>query len=161
MVMRTAEPAGGQVQIDGGGLFRRKLAIQIFPQPIDDFGTFHSRVPSPRVAALFGRRYALMNSALPSEVPPGMTTRSRTITLLVLVGFVAFLLWSTLSSQRVECSVAVAFQGRAGSGTASAASEEDAAREAQTAACGPITASMNDRVACAKVPPASRQCRTL
>src|SRR4051794_22247305 len=67
MVMRTAEPAGGQVQIDGGGLFRRKLAIQIFPQPIDDFGTFHSRVPSPRVAALFGRRYALMNSALPSE----------------------------------------------------------------------------------------------
>lgn len=90
-----------------------------------------------------------------------MTARARTVTLLILVGFVAFLLWSTLSSQRAECSVAVEFQGRHGSGTASAASEEDALREAQTAACGPVTASMNDRVACAKLMPASRHCRTL
>lgn len=90
-----------------------------------------------------------------------MTTRARNITLCVLVGFVAFLLWSTLSSQRVECSVAVEFGGRAGSGIASGASEEDAAREAQTAACGPITGSMNDRIACARVRPVSRGCRPL
>jgi hypothetical protein len=90
-----------------------------------------------------------------------MTARARNITLLILAGFVAFLLWSTLSSQRAECSVAVEFQGRQGSGTASGASEEDALREAQTAACGPITGSMNDRIACGKVPPASRHCRAL
>jgi hypothetical protein len=90
-----------------------------------------------------------------------MTARTRNIVLLVLVGFVAFLLWSTLSSQRVECSVAVEFQGRPGSGIASAASEEDAVREAQTAACGPIAGSMNDRIACGKVRPVSRQCRSL
>jgi hypothetical protein len=90
-----------------------------------------------------------------------MTARSRTVTLLILGGFVAFLLWTTLSSQRVECSVAVEFLGRSGSGTASGASEEDAVREAQTAACGPITSSMNDRVACARTQPVSRRCRTL
>jgi hypothetical protein len=90
-----------------------------------------------------------------------MTARTRNIVLLVLVGFVAFLLWSTLASQRVECSIAVEFQGRPGSGIASAASEEDAVREAQTAACGPIAGSMNDRIACGKVRPVSRRCRSL
>ncbi len=90
-----------------------------------------------------------------------MNPRSRTIALLVVLGFVAFLLWSTLSSQRVECAVAVEFQGQPGSATASGASEEDAAREAQTAACGPITGSMNDRIACSRTRPVSRTCRTL
>ena len=90
-----------------------------------------------------------------------MTARARTITLLILAGFVAFLLWSTLSSQRAECSVGVEFQGRPGSGSASGASEADALREAQTAACGPITSSMNDRIACGKVMPVTRHCRTL
>jgi hypothetical protein len=90
-----------------------------------------------------------------------MSPRARTVTLLVLVGFVAFLLWSTLSSQRIECAVAVEFQGRSGSATASGASEEDAVREAQTAACGPITGSMNDRIACSRLRPVSRTCRTL
>jgi hypothetical protein len=90
-----------------------------------------------------------------------MTARARYIALLILAGFVAFLLWSTLSSQRVECSVAVEYQGQPGSGTASGASEEDAVREAQTAACGPIAGSMNDRIACGKVRPVSRRCRSL
>jgi len=90
-----------------------------------------------------------------------MTARARTVSLLVIVGFVAFLLWSTLASQHVECSVGVEFQGRQGTATASGASEADAIQEAQTAACGPLTASMNDRVACARVQPVSRRCKTL
>jgi hypothetical protein len=90
-----------------------------------------------------------------------MTSRARTVTVLLLLGFVAFLLWSTLSAQRAECSVAVQFQGRSGTGSASAGSEEDAVREAQTAACGPITGSMNERIACAKERPVSRRCRSL
>lgn len=90
-----------------------------------------------------------------------MSPRARNLTLLVVVAFVAFLLWSTLSAQRAECSVAVEFQGQSGTGTASAGSEEDAVREAQTAACGPITGSMNDRIACGKVPPVTRRCRAL
>jgi hypothetical protein len=90
-----------------------------------------------------------------------MSARARTVTLLVIMGFVAFLLWSTLASQHVECSVAVQYQGKQGTATASGASEDEAAREAQTAACGPLTSSMNDRVACGRIPPVSRHCKTI
>ena len=90
-----------------------------------------------------------------------MTARGRFLTLLVLLAFAGFLLWSTLSSQRVECSVTVEFGGRLNSGTASAASEQDATREAQTAACGPLTNGMDERIACGRIPPTTRRCRSL
>jgi hypothetical protein len=90
-----------------------------------------------------------------------MNPRARAATFLVVLGFVAFLLWSTLSSQRVECAISVEYLGRPGAATASGASEADAAREAQTAACGPITGSMNERLACSRTRPVSRTCRTL
>jgi hypothetical protein len=89
-----------------------------------------------------------------------MTSRQG-LMLFVVLGFVAFLLWSTLSAQRVECMVTVEFDGRTGSGTASASSEQDAVREAQTAACGPITGSMDQRIACDRTPPATRRCHPL
>ncbi|HKP48735.1 MAG TPA: hypothetical protein VJU17_01885 [Gemmatimonadales bacterium] len=90
-----------------------------------------------------------------------MTKRGRMVTLLLVVLFGAFLLWSTLASQHVECTVVVAFAKDQGSGTASAASRDDAIREAQTVACGPLTQGMNDRIACSRVPPVSTRCRTL
>jgi hypothetical protein len=90
-----------------------------------------------------------------------MTNRGRLVTLLIVLAFGAFLLWSTLASQHVECTVTVAFSGIRGTGSASAASEADAEREAQTAACGPLTRGMNDRLACSRTPPISRRCRTL
>ena len=90
-----------------------------------------------------------------------MTSRGRLVALLVVLLFGAFLLWSTLASQHVECTVAVAFAGAQGHGTASASSQSDALREAQTAACGPLTSGMNDRIACSRVPPVSTKCRTL
>ena len=89
-----------------------------------------------------------------------MTSRQG-LMLFVVLGFVAFLLWSTLSAQRVECMVTVEFDGRTGSGTASASSEQDAVREAQTAACGPIANGMNESIACGRIPPVSKQCRNL
>jgi hypothetical protein len=57
-----------------------------------------------------------------------MTARGRTLTLVIGLAFVAFLLWTTLSSQRVECAVTVEFQGGRGSATASGASESAAVR---------------------------------
>jgi hypothetical protein len=90
-----------------------------------------------------------------------MTNRNKLITVLLVVAFAGFLLWSTLASQRVECTVTVEFRGSRGSSTASAAAEPDAMREAMTAACGPLTSGMDDRIACSRVPPVSRNCRTL
>jgi hypothetical protein len=90
-----------------------------------------------------------------------MTNRGKLFTLIALLAFTAILLWSTLSSQHVQCTVTVAYAGDEGEGSASAASELEAAREAQTAACGPLTRSMDERIACNRVPPARKQCRAL
>jgi hypothetical protein len=152
------------------GLFRPELLIQIFPEADQDFLTFHA-------AFLFATSLLAhaweKNSRTSGLVPPGpepgcpspmgdsMTARGRVLSLLALLAFAAFLLWSTLSSQRVECSVTVAFGGGQNSAVASAASEPDAAREAQTAACGPLAAGMNESIACSRIPPVSRHCRSL
>jgi hypothetical protein len=90
-----------------------------------------------------------------------LNRRANLITVLAVLAFAAYLLWSTLSSQSVECTVTVAFQDSENVGTASAASEADAAREAQTAACGPLTQGMDERIACSRIPPTARRCRTL
>ena len=90
-----------------------------------------------------------------------MTAQGKYLSLLALLAFAALLLWSTLSSQRVECSVTVAFGGTRNSAVASAASEPDAIREAQTAACGPLATGMDERIACGRIPPVSRHCRSL
>jgi hypothetical protein len=55
-----------------------------------------------------------------------VTSRGKLLTMVALLAFAALLLWSTLSSQHVECTVTVAFRGARQSGTASAAAEQDA-----------------------------------
>ena len=90
-----------------------------------------------------------------------MTKPGKLLTLLVLLAFAGFLLWTTLGSQQVECTVTVAFGNAQNTATASAASETDATREAQTAACGPLAQGMDESIRCGRIPPVSRQCRSL
>lgn len=90
-----------------------------------------------------------------------MTRPGKLLTLLAVLAFAGLLLYSTLSSQRVECTVTVAFDNAQNTATASGASEADASREAQTTACGPLAQGMNESIACGRIPPISRKCRTL
>jgi hypothetical protein len=90
-----------------------------------------------------------------------MTRRGKLVMLLLVLAFAAFLLWSTLTSQHAECTAVVAFGGGQDTGTASADNQPDALREAQTAACGPLTRGMNDRIACGRTPPITWRCRSL
>jgi len=90
-----------------------------------------------------------------------MPRRSTIYTLVALAAFAALLLYTTLRSQRAECRVTVEFQGRRNSATASGATPAQAEREARTAACGPIAAGMNERIACTNTPPVARECRSL
>jgi len=90
-----------------------------------------------------------------------LTRPGKLLILLVVLAFAGFLLWSTMSSQRVECTVTVAFGNAQNTATASAASEADATREAQTAACGPLAQGMNESIACSRIPPVSRTCRVI
>ncbi len=81
------------------------------------------------------------------------------VALLVGLGFAAFLLYGTLASQKVACSVVMEFGGRHDSATASAASDADAEQQARTTACATISSGMNDRIACAARSPVRRDCR--
>lgn len=79
---------------------------------------------------------------------------------LIVAGFVALLMWSTMASQQVECEVCVEFQGRRNCATASAANEAQAAQSAQSTACGTISSGMAESVLCGDVAPVSRRCQT-
>ncbi len=87
--------------------------------------------------------------------------RSTLLTLLAIVVFAGFLLYSTLTSQRIQCAVTVEYLGRRNQATASAATEREAEQQARTTACGPIAAGMNETIACTNQPPVERECRTL
>ena len=87
--------------------------------------------------------------------------RSTMVTIGALVVFGAYLLYSTLTSQKYSCTVSVIYLGRSGTATASAGVRDDAIRQAQTTACGPITSGMNESIACSNTPPAKTECVTL
>lgn len=87
--------------------------------------------------------------------------RSTLVTVGAIVVFGAYLLYSTLTSQKYSCTVSISYQGRTGTATASAASEHDATQQAQTTACGPITSGMNESIACSNTAPTKTECKTL
>ena len=82
------------------------------------------------------------------------------LTVFAIVVLAAFLLWSTISAQKARCNVWVSFRGSQNCAHASAASEKEAARSAQTTACGPIARGMAESIECDNVPPASVDCTT-
>lgn len=85
-------------------------------------------------------------------------TRRTLAAVLAGVGFVAVLVYGTLGSQHVACSVTVAFEGREQSATASAENAEEAERQAVIAACGPIAAGMDASIRCGNTPPVQKDC---
>ena len=84
--------------------------------------------------------------------------RSTLLTLVFLVAIGGVLLWSTLRSQNVECRVCMEFAGGRNCATAIAATEPEAARSAQTTACGTLAQGMNESIACSNRPPVERAC---
>jgi hypothetical protein len=83
---------------------------------------------------------------------------NRILVVLGVLGFVAFLAWSTVSAQKVECRVCVEFANGRNCATASGADEKTAGQSAQTTACGPLAAGMDATIACGNVVPVIRQC---
>jgi hypothetical protein len=87
--------------------------------------------------------------------------RGTLITIAIAAGFFALLLYSTLSSQNIECTVTVEFRGQTNTATASAADEADAARHAQQTACGPISSGMDESIACGNAVPVVKTCQAI
>ena len=85
--------------------------------------------------------------------------KSKTLlTIAVILMFVAFLAYSTLSAQKITCNVCVEFKGRTNCAPASGKDELEATRSAQTTACGPVAAGMNETIACGNQQPLSQKC---
>ena len=80
------------------------------------------------------------------------------VVVLAVAAFVAFLAWTTLSAQKVECQVCVQFGGGRNCASATASSEAEAARSAQTTACGPLARGMDASIACGNSQPVKREC---
>ena len=89
-----------------------------------------------------------------------MLSRKRVLGILLVLGFFGLLLYNTLSAQKATCEVCVEFSGVRNCATASHESEDEAAHSAQMTACGPLTGSMDGRIACSRRPPTTSQCRT-
>lgn len=89
-----------------------------------------------------------------------MSRSAKLLTILAVVLFTGFLLYTTLGSQAVECEVCVEYGGRRNCATASHESEPAALASAQTTACGPVASGMNDVIACQNRQPVVQQCRT-
>lgn len=85
--------------------------------------------------------------------------RPTLITLVVIAAFAALLLISTLSSQNVACDVCVAYNGATNCATATAATEAEAARSAQSTACGTIARGMAESINCGEATPTRRACQ--
>lgn len=82
------------------------------------------------------------------------------LTLAAFLAFAAFLAWSTLSAQNVECEVCVEYGGGRNCAKASHRTDPEARRSAQTTACGTLAHGMSQAIACEGTPPASATCRT-
>lgn len=80
--------------------------------------------------------------------------------IIMALAFVGLLLWRTLASQQAECRICVAYNSKHYCAAASAASNREAIRAAQTTACGPITNGMDEITACGNSVPTSEVCRT-
>ena len=85
--------------------------------------------------------------------------RRAAIMWLIIAVFVGFMAWTTLRAQKVTCDVCVTFNGGKRCATASAENEVEAKQSAQTTACGPLAAGMDQTIGCGRIPPDSATCR--
>lgn len=80
------------------------------------------------------------------------------LTVFAAVVLAIILLWSTLAAQKAACNVCVDFKGGHNCAHATAETAKEAAKSAQTTACGPIARGMAESIECDNVPPATVDC---
>ncbi|MBK5187840.1 MAG: hypothetical protein JJD97_06310 [Gemmatimonadaceae bacterium] len=82
------------------------------------------------------------------------------MTVFAVVVLAAILLWSTLEAQKAACTVCVSYRGSRNCARATAASPKEAARSAQSTACGPVSRGMDQSIECDNMPPVEVHCTT-
>ncbi len=80
------------------------------------------------------------------------------IFLAVFTVFVGFLIFGSLRTVQVECSLCVEFRGQRQCRTGSGATQGDAEAAAQRAACAVMAAGMDESIACQNARPQQVSC---
>ena len=84
---------------------------------------------------------------------------SRTMLFWIFaIGFVALLAYTSIKPQGVTCEVCMTFNGGGRCAKASGPTKPAATETAQTAACGPLAAGMDQTIACGRTQPKSVSC---
>ena len=86
--------------------------------------------------------------------------RSTVLTLLVIIAIAGLFFYMTTAHAANRCEVCVTYHGRSNCATAAGATEQDAREGAQTTACGPLAAGMDESIACGRLEPTSVRCHT-
>jgi hypothetical protein len=89
-----------------------------------------------------------------------MTRKAKWVTTGALVLVMGYVVYGSIARVEHECSVCVEFNGRTRCTRGAGATEAEARRGAQTAACGVLASGMNESIRCDNAPPRSVQCST-
>lgn len=88
-----------------------------------------------------------------------MSRRSKLLTAVICVAFVAYLLYSSLALDQVSCQVCIEFKGGRECGSASGTSAEEAQKTAAEVACAVLASGRTESMACSNSKPVSVDCR--
>lgn len=89
-----------------------------------------------------------------------MTRSARWILSTAVALIMAFVVYNSMARVKHECEVCVEFNGGSRCARGAGASEQEARRGAQTAACGVLASGMDESIRCDNTPPKTAQCRT-
>ena len=85
--------------------------------------------------------------------------RSTLYGIAAVLAIAALFFFMTTARAKVECKVCMDYRGRYNCATAVGSNEKEAHEGAQSTACGPIAAGMDQQIECGRIPPAVAECR--
>lgn len=88
-----------------------------------------------------------------------VSRKSTLVVIAICVLFVGYVIYSTLTLDRVSCEVCVEFRGQKACRTASAPTREEAIRTATENACAQIVSGMTDTMACTETAQKTINCK--
>lgn len=97
----------------------------------------------------------------PAIDPPCYTRRVKWtswLALVVILGIVGFVVYSSLGVGGVRCEVCIAFGGREACRAVDGDSEHDALEAARTNTCALLASGVTDSMACARTTPTRSEC---
>ncbi|MEW5975418.1 MAG: hypothetical protein AB1898_06375 [Acidobacteriota bacterium] len=88
-----------------------------------------------------------------------MSKTSKLLIVFGFLGFLAYVVYSTLDLHQYSCEVCMEFRGQTDCRTAAGETEAEAVRTAIENACAQIASGMTDSIACTQTPPKSVNCK--